>query len=113
MRFEAITLHRVSGNMSGVTTEERIDGIVELTPMPNGKAYLMLPIEKLIERNEESRKRGLIEDTPLSKFDISKRGILELTNAESCKAITVTPGSEITIIRKGWGRVWEHRIKKL
>lgn len=113
MKFEAIELYRVRGNADRITSEEKITGSLDLVPMPNGRAYLMLPVEDLVETNEEHRKRGIMEIPPLSKLDIGRRGILELTQVESRKALLSEPGYEISITRHGWGKTWVHRIRKI
>ena len=112
MKFEAIELYRVRGNADRITSEEKITGSLDFVPRPNGRAYLMLPVEDLVETNEERRKRGIMEIPLLSKMDITTRGILELTKAESLKAILSEPGYEISITRHGWGKAWVHKIRK-
>ena len=112
MKFEAIELYRVRGNADRITSEEKITGILDFVPLPNGRAYLMLPVEDLIATNEEHRKRGIMGIPPLSKMDITTRGILELTLAESRKALLAEPGYEFSITRHGWGKTWVHRIRK-
>jgi len=111
MKFEAIEVYKVSGNKDEVLSEQRIIGPVELVPMPTGRAYLMLPMD--YEKREDARKRGLMEAPPLSKWDLRERRILELSKAESIKAFSLNPGDEITIIRKSWGRTWNHKVRRM
>jgi len=113
MKFEAIELYRVRGNIDRIISEEKITGSLDLVPMPSGQAYLMLPVEGLVETNEEHRKRGIMEIPPLSKLDINNRMVLELTKAESRKALLTEPGYEFSIIRHGWGKAWVHKIRKI
>jgi len=113
MKFEAIELYRVRGNIDRIISEEKITGSLDLVPMPCGQAYLMLPVEGLVKTNEEHRKRGIMEIPPLSKLDISNRMVLELTKAESRKAFLSKPGDKISITRHGWGKIWVHRIRKI
>ena len=113
MKYEAIEVYRVKGTIEKITSEEKISGPLEFVPLPDGTAILMLPIEMFIEENELHRKAGIIEIPPLSKMDKRLRGVLDLGKIEARKVLSMRPGDELEIIRKGWGRVWINKIKRL
>jgi len=108
-----VDIVKVSGNNEQILREERYQGAADFVPFPDGSAYLMRPIDTYIVTNEENRNRGLLEIPPLSKYDILKRGLLSLNKKEIAKLYMAKPGEIIKIIRKGWGRQWEHTIEKL
>ena len=110
-RIICLDVRRVRGNKDKVTLEEIVTGCLDFVPRPDGGGWLMLPIAELVNLNEEARKRGTMEISPLSKFDIRKRSVVELTKKECVKLLTAQPGEIITVIRKGWGRTWHHKIQ--
>jgi len=107
-----IDVVRVRGTVEGVTSEEVISGELEFVPNKDGTAFLMLPVTELIERNEEGRKRGLFEVTPMSKLDLHHRVVLNLGRRDSYNLLSAPVGTELTFKRLGWGRVWNHRVVK-
>ena len=111
MRLTA-NIHIAKGTKDLITTESHYVGPVDFTPMPNGRAYIMRPASFLHEKNEESRKRGVMETPPLSKMDLSNRLLLELTKAEVVKVFISPVGVPVKITRKGWGKIFESVISK-
>jgi len=105
-------IHIGKGTKGSLTTESHYVGPVDFVPIPNGRAYIMRPASVLHEKNEESRKRGVMETPPLSKLDLSNRLLLELSKAEVIKVFMASIGASIKIARKGWGRVFESVISK-
>jgi len=113
MKYEAIEVFKVLGTVKEITSEKKISGPVEFVPLPDGSAMLMLPVKILVEENERHRKVGIIEIPPLSKFDWRLRGVLDLGKVEARKVLSMHPGDELELIRKGWGREWRNKIKCL
>ena len=111
MRLTA-NIHIAKGTKGRITTESHYVGPVDFVPMPNGRAYIMRPASVLHEKNEEARKRGVMETPPLSKKDLSDRMLLELTRAEVFKVITAPVGVPVQITRKGWGKIFNSVINK-
>jgi len=105
-------IHIAKGTKGRITTESHYVGPVDFVPMPNGRAYIMRPASFLHEKNEEARKRGIMETPPLSKLDLSSRLLLELTKAEVIKVFIAPVGASIKITRKGWGKIFESVISK-
>ena len=102
-------IHIAKGTKDGITAESQYVGPVDFVPIPNGRAYIMKPISFLIEKNEEARKRGIMETPPLSKMDLSDRLLLELTKSEAIKIITST---QVNITRHGWGKTFTSVLTK-
>jgi len=110
MKIYCIDVTKVSGNKDEILSEEKITGELEFVPMPDGTGLLMRPINYLIKQNELARKEGAMKIPPLSKLDISKRGVLTLTKKE-CKNLFVSRKTEFVVTRKGWGKTWNHKFK--
>ena len=108
MKYEAVEVFKVSGTVKEITSEEKISGPLEFVPLPDGSAMLMLPIDALVDKNEHQRRAGIIEIAPLSKMDRRLRGVLDLGKVEARKVLSMRPGDELEIIRKGWGREWRN-----
>lgn len=111
MKFK-IDCTLVSGNNDRILKEEKYCGIAEFVPLPNGSGLLVKPVEVYIKTNEENRNRGLLEILPLSKYDILKRSLLSLSKRDTEKLYLAKPGETINLIRKGWGKTWEHTVTK-
>jgi len=105
-------IHIAKGTRDSITTESHYVGPVDFVPIPNGRAYIMRPASVLHEKNEESRKRGVMETPPLSRMDLSNRLLLELTKAEVIRVFIAPVGVPVTITRKGWGEIFESVISK-
>jgi len=110
VKYKAIDVSRVSGNAKKILMEEKVTGYLEFVPRPDGGGYLMLPVDVLIAKNDSIR--GISEIIPLSKMDHVLRTILTLGKVEARKLLSMHSGNEMTIVRKGWGREWEHTIRK-
>lgn len=111
IKIICLDVRRVSGDKDKVILEEIVTGCLDFVPKPDGGGWLMLPVDELINLNEYARKRGIMEIVLLSKFDIHKRAVIELTKKECIKLLIAQPGEIITVIRKGWGRTWHHKIQ--
>ena len=109
-QYEAIDVIKASGNAKQVTEEKRISGKLDFVPLDD-RAWLMLPVSVLIAHNDEARKRNVMEVSPLSKMDIWLRGVIELTKAEASKVLALKIDEEVVIVRKGWGRIWQNKIR--
>lgn len=109
--FEAIDVTRVFGNNTNITSEEKITGKLDFVARPDGGAWLILPISVLIEKNEEHRKRGILEISPLDKWDLRLRVVVSLGKPETAKLLKMKQNEEIILIRKGWGKEWQQKIR--
>ena len=113
IKVEAVNVLRIRGNAEKVISQQNITGELEFVPATDGSGSLLLPISVLIETNEKYRKCGISEIRPLSKMDLQMRVVLYLSKAESKKIVLMNIGEKMTLIRRGWGMVWNHVIKKL
>lgn len=91
---------------------ERIVGPLEFVARPDGGARLMLPVSVLVVENERNRAMGIMEITPLCRMDLRVREVMSLGKREVAKVLGMKPGDELTLVRKGWGREWWHRIRR-
>lgn len=110
MLFKVINLQKLTYS-SGKIKEENITGEVEITADKTYRNYVVLrPLEWLIEKNEENRKRKLSEWSGL--FALKMRYIIELTKKESEKAFSMGLGEILEIKRDFIGIKKNYRLKK-
>jgi len=111
--YRCIDVKRVKGNKEKILSEEIVTGDLEFIPRSDGGGWLMLPIIALVDHNVELRKHKMIECQPLSKLDIHKRAIIDVTKNEARELLSAQPGEIVTMIRKGWGRIWNHKFQRV
>lgn len=112
MKFRVVKLSKISYTTQSGVKEEEIAGEVEITADKAYRNYAVLrPLEWLIEKNDENRKRKLSEWSGL--FALKMRYIIELTKKESEKAFSMNPGEIIEIKRDFLGIKKNYKLKKV
>ena len=111
MKFKVINLQKVSFSL-GKINEENINGTVEVTSDKIYTNYIVLmPIEWLVEQNEENRKRNITEWN--GSFAIKMRYIIELSKKESEKAFLIKYGEVLEIKRNLAGINKVYKLEKI
>ena len=102
----------VKGNATNLTKEEHFVGELDAVPMPDGTAWIMLPVSCLVDKNEFNRRVGIPEIKVLGVFDKELRCKVQLTKKESVKLFTLKAGESMSFKRFGWGKEWVNTVER-